>query len=53
AGSGYLSQDDTTLLFGLGEDSDPVTVRVRWPDGTTDEAATVPADQLLVLTYGG
>ncbi len=53
AGSGYLSQDDTTLLFGLGDDSDPVTVRVRWPDGTTDERLAVPADQLLVLTHGG
>jgi hypothetical protein len=32
-GSNYLSQDDTTLTFGLGSLDHAKLVEVRWPDG--------------------
>ncbi|MCH2119275.1 MAG: FG-GAP-like repeat-containing protein, partial [Pirellulales bacterium] len=33
AGSGYLSQSSSTLVFGLGQTGQVKRVEVRWPDG--------------------
>ena len=35
AGSSYLAGEDYRLNFGLADSTDPVTVEVRWPDGST------------------
>ena len=40
-GSGYISQHDPRLLFGLGQDSEAESVEVTWPNGTV-EAFTGP-----------
>jgi hypothetical protein len=37
AGSGYLSQNDTRVLFGLGEARAVESVTVRWPAGGTED----------------
>ena len=50
AGSGYLSQDDTRLHFGLGPAPEVDLLRVRWPDGAVQELSGVAANQVLALT---
>ncbi len=50
--NGYLSQGDTRAHFGLGKAGKADLVRVRWPDGTTDEWKDVAADQILRLEPG-
>lgn len=47
AGSGYLSQDDSTLVFGLGANSS-ATVTVLWPNGATT-TQNVNAGQTVVM----
>lgn len=46
AGSGYLSQDSATLLFGLGT-AEQATVTLRWPDGAISQPTSVQACQLV------
>ena len=35
-GSGFISQHDPRLLFGLGTDERAASVEVTWPDGTVE-----------------
>ena len=42
-GSGYLSQHDPRLLFGLGEDERAEYVEVVWPGGDVQRIEGVPA----------
>lgn len=49
SGTGYLSQDDHRLHFGLGAESSAL-VRVRWPDGQWQEIGEVPSRQYLRVT---
>ena len=50
--NGYLSQGDTRAHFGLGKAAKADLVRVRWPDGTTQEWKDVKADQVLRVEQG-
>lgn len=50
AASGFSSQNDHTLHFGLGSDPGRVGVRVRWPSGNVSELEDVAIDRLLRLT---
>jgi len=50
--NGYLSQGDTRAHFGLGAASRADLVRVRWPDGTTDEWKDVEGDRVLRVEQG-
>jgi hypothetical protein len=50
--NGYLSQGDTRVHFGLGQADEVDLVRVRWPDGTTEEWKDVKANQILRLEQG-
>jgi len=47
AGSGYLSQDDWRLHFGLGSAMKAERIIVTWPSGTKQVVENVPADQIL------
>jgi hypothetical protein len=47
AGGGYLSQDDATLVFGLGQNGS-ATITVLWPNGLTS-TQNVNAGQTAVL----
>ena len=49
--TGQGNQNDQTLHFGLGSHSDPVTLEIRWPDGTTQRAKS-PVDRTTTVTYG-
>ncbi len=50
--SGYLSQGDTRVHFGLGGSTKADRVVVRWPDGTTDEWTDLAADRVHRLEQG-
>jgi hypothetical protein len=48
--SGYLSQSDLPLYFGLGDAESVERVVVEWPSGTRQVIAAPPANQRLVIT---
>ncbi len=52
SGSSYLSSSTPWLHFGLGDAKQADSVEVRWPDGSLDRLASVPANQSLTLTEG-
>jgi len=49
AGSSYLSQNDLRLHFGLGAARSVHRLEVRWPSGTKQTLADVPADRTLIV----
>ena len=51
-GSGYLSQNDLRLHFGLGGNSKMNEVGIRWPNGETETLRDVPADFIYTLVEG-
>ena len=46
----YLSANDSRVLVGLGQATKVKAVRVRWPDGTTEEWKDQPVDRYVTLT---
>ena len=51
-GSGYLSQSDPRLLFGLGAAEQARAVEVVWSDGTRQVVGDVPAGRTIRVTQG-
>jgi len=52
-GSGYLSQSDPRLLFGLGQDPAAQSIEVTWPNGRVESfSGDARADSTLSLRYG-
>ncbi len=52
-GSGFLSQHDPRLLFGLGQDAAAQSVEVTWPNGKAEGFATdAKAGSSLLLRQG-
>ena len=52
SGTGYISQDDTRLHFGLGKAPVVESLEVRWPDGTSSKRENVEPNQILEITQG-
>jgi hypothetical protein len=52
SGSGYLSQGDLRLTFGLGRAEEVHDVEVRWPNGTVESFGSAAANQELHLVEG-
>jgi hypothetical protein len=50
AGSGYLSQDDGRLHFGLGAHTKIDRITVAWPSGTHQVVEGVAANQVVTVT---
>jgi hypothetical protein len=48
----YASANDPRVVVGLGGSSEPVTVRVQWPDGKTEEWANQAVDRWVTLKQG-
>ena len=48
--SGYLSQSDFRLHFGVGENSRIDLVEIRWPSGTTQTLTDVQVNQVKTIT---
>lgn len=49
-GESFYSQNSSTLLFGLGEDAQPVDIRVVWPSGTILERKGVDVNQIITIS---
>jgi hypothetical protein len=49
----YGSANDPRVLIGLGDVTDAPRVRVRWPDGRTEEWPQVAVDRWTTLKEGG
>jgi hypothetical protein len=49
SGVSYLSQDDLRVHFGLGEAARVDRVRIRWPNGNTQELGGFDADRYVTL----
>lgn len=49
AGSSYLASEDPRLHFGLGSSTAPVTVTVRWPDGSEETYSDLDVDRTHTL----
>jgi hypothetical protein len=52
SGSGFLSQNDLRLHFGLGKALRADLVEVKWPLGLQESFKNIDANQLLVLQEG-
>lgn len=50
-GRGYLSGVSTVLNFGLGDAKTVDSIKVIWPDNTTQTMQHVAANQRLVISY--
>ncbi len=48
----YASANDPRVLVGLGTSTEPVTVRVQWPDGKMEECGNQPIDRWATLKQG-
>ena len=51
-GSGYLSQSDLRLHFGLGTATVMDSVQVRWPSGTVENYAHLAGDAMYTMVEG-
>ena len=49
SGSGYYSQNDLRLHFGLGQAPRADTIEISWPSGATEIVRDVAANQLIVI----
>jgi hypothetical protein len=49
AGSGYLSQDDGRVHFGLGSAIKIEKLTIRWPSGQEQVLDNVAADRVLTV----
>ncbi len=49
AASGYLSGDPARVHFGLPAGSQPLSLRIRWPDGAASHIDAVTAGTLLTV----
>ena len=52
SGSGYLSQNDLRLHFGIGTHKHIDRIEVRWPSGIVDTIQDVDPNQIITITEG-
>ena len=52
-GGSYCATHEAALIFGLGSDSSPATLDVRWPDGSRQTLRDVPVNQIATLRQRG
>ncbi len=48
--SGFLSQGDPRVHFGLGKAQVVQRIQIKWPSGTVQTMSDLPADQILKVT---
>ena len=53
SGDGYLSQQDLTLHFGIGDYKQVDSLEVQWQSGTKQLIGSVSANQVLILEENG
>lgn len=52
SGAGYSSQNDQSLYFGLGSQSKPDKLEVKWTDGSVEQFNIPTADRMITITQG-
>ena len=52
AGGGYLSQNTSTLTFGMGAIPAGGRIAVRWPNGRTSNTVVAPGQNMVSLVQG-
>jgi len=52
AGDGYQACNENSLLFGLGRQTQPVTVTLQWPSGRKQILPSIPADSRQTIIEG-
>jgi hypothetical protein len=52
-GSGFASQNDRRVHFGLGPQAQVERVEIRWPSGLVQTVANLPPERLHVITEPG
>jgi enediyne biosynthesis protein E4 len=52
SGSGYISQSDLRVHFGLGKADRVESIEVRWPSGQVDTIRDIPANRLIYVKEG-
>jgi hypothetical protein len=52
SGSSYLAQHDLRAHFGLGAAQRSERLEIRWPSGTTEVVADLPANQVITVREG-
>ncbi len=52
SGSGYLSQSDIRLSFGLGTLSTADSIKIKWPSGIIESFKEVKSNQFIVIVEG-
>ena len=53
SGSGYLSQNELKLLFGLGKCTTVSHIEIQWQDGAKQHVKNIDVNQSIVITQGG
>ena len=48
----YASANDPRVVVGLGASTDPVRLKVLWPDGRSEEFTNAPIDRFTTLIEG-
>jgi hypothetical protein len=51
ADGSHYSQGHYRLYFGLGQNPNPISLQVKWPDGQSTEIAQPSSDRLLKIAY--
>lgn len=49
AAASYMSSNDPRIIFGLGEDREPVSLEVRWVDGSRERWENLEVDRYITL----
>ena len=49
SGTGYISQNDMRLHFGIGPATEADSIAVRWPDAATSTLEHVKANQIITI----
>ena len=52
SGTGYISQDDIRLHFGLGKAAEVEQLDVRWPSGEVESLRGIAANRLITIRRG-
>ena len=52
SGSGYLSQSELVLTFGLGQETKVSSARIEWPSGKVDQLKDIAAGQTITVEEG-
>lgn len=50
--SSYCSASDVSTHFGLGSNTSPITLTVRWPDGEREQWSDIQPDSTVTLEQG-